>query len=343
MQFFFPENTWLIARGGSDIDLTLFDMETREPDVPSSAPDIPVGEDARKKRRRDILYAFLFLVVVSFLVRIIFDYASKKRLLEENLLKEKELSEAYYQLDNIEKELDSKISQISQLGGKVTVLLEAKEQLLKEKEDIRRRNEVVIQELKERVEGYTSLLLEKDEEVGDLKRANKILLSENLGLKRETNALQFSIQEMNDKQRTLEEKIHQAGSLRADNINMVALRRSGKPSSRSLRASRIDDLRISFDIMPNEMASVGNAVIYLRLVAPNKEVLFDVEEGGGSFSYEKKELFYTLKKDILYKRQRVSTHFDYTKKGDHKLLSGNYVVEIYGGNSLMGREVFYVK
>ena len=294
----------------------------------------------KKGRRRDIFFLFLFAVAVAFLVRIIFDYSQKIETLEREKALKEELSQAYYQLDTIEEELEKKIVQITELGGRVNTLVDAKEQLLQEKENIRKKNTVVIQDLKERVEGYTRLLLEKDKEVANLKRVNEILLSENVDLKKEATNLQVSLHDLHEKQRNLEEKIHHASALKAEHITVVGLKKSGK-ALRKLRASRIKTLRISFSVPENKLALLGTQTVYLRVITPKKEALFDVQAGGGSFSYKGKDTFYTLKEEFFFKRKRIDLAFDYIPRD--RLLPGVYTVEIYTEDAFMGKESFKIR
>ena len=294
----------------------------------------------KKDRRKDIFFLFLFIVAVAFLVRIIFDYSQKIETLEREKALKEELSQTYYQLDTIEEELEQKIVQITELGGRVNTLVEAKEQLLQEKENIRQKNTVVIQDLREKVEGYTQLLLEKDKEVVDLERVNKILLSENVDLKKEANDLQVSLRDLHKKQRNLEEKIHEASALKAENITVVGLKKSGR-ALKKLKASRIKALRVSFSVLENKLAPLGTQTVYLRVVAPQEEVLFDVQAGGGSFSHKGKDTFYTLKEEFFFERKRVDLALDYTPRD--RLLPGVYTAEIYTEDALVGEGSFEVR
>ena len=68
-------------------------------------------------------------------------------------------------LNEISTELNQKIVEIQKLGGDITELQKAKDEIEKELKRTRRANGQVIKELKDRVEGYEELLKLKDEEL----------------------------------------------------------------------------------------------------------------------------------------------------------------------------------
>ena len=272
-------------------------------------------------------------------IKIILDLRQKEKLESEYRTQEIEIVSAYQQLDSVQNELQRQITQIDELGGQIDTLLKVQEVLKNEKKALRWRSRTEIHELKERIKGYTSLLLAKDEEIERLQATNESLLTENTGLKREQKVLQASISTLNKEKETLEEKIEQAARLEVGNISVLAKNVRGKNTA--LRAQRIKSLVINFDILENEIASIDNKEIFIRILDPYAEPLFDIHQGGGSFFLGKKELFYTLKQDIIYKKSRQSLSFLYEKQSPY--LPGTYILEIYAEGYLIGKENFNLR
>jgi cell division protein ZapB len=70
-------------------------------------------------------------------------------------------------------------------------------------------------------------------------------------------------------------------------------------------------------------------------------VIFDVAKGSGTFIFNGKEEFYTAQQEILFDNTRQKLFFLYDKGSEYA--SGNYTVEIYAQDYLIGTTGFVVK
>ncbi|MEQ9008364.1 MAG: hypothetical protein RLP12_10800 [Ekhidna sp.] len=107
------------------------------------------------------------------------------------------------------------------------------------------------------------------------------------------------------------------------------------------RNRHIEQLKIQFTVVENEIAPIEGKELLLRVIAPDGNVLFDVTRGSGSFTFEKREMFYTAKQEILYDRNNQLVTFLYTKGSDYAI--GQHKVEVYTDDYLMGKGSFMVK
>ena len=73
----------------------------------------------------------------------------------------------------------------------------------------------------------------------------------------------------------------------------------------------------------------------------NRQVIFDVAKGSGTFLLGGKEEFYTLAQELLFDNSKQKLSFLYDKGSDYA--SGNYTVDIYTDGYLMGSMQFAVK
>ena len=80
----------------------------------------------------------------------------------ENTTIEQEYATTLQRLEELKAELDERIAEIQKLGGDVTELQMAKDEIDAELIRTQRANGKVIKELKDRVEGYEVLLKNKD-------------------------------------------------------------------------------------------------------------------------------------------------------------------------------------
>ncbi len=286
-------------------------------------------------------------IIITFLLlsAVVFFYYRNTQLEEEKERQQQEISNTYLKLDSVSNELDIRIQTIRELGGEVDTLealkaqLEAdKKQLLVDAEYQRGR----ITKLNNRVAGYKELLLIKDEEIEQLKVLNEQLSEENTSLKVEKNQLSQTVQELEKNKEELASKVAYASRLEIDDMQIIAINDRGKErTDGEYRNRHIEQLRIQFTVMENEIAPIEGKELLLRVIAPDGNVLFDVTRGSGSFTFENREMFFTAKQEILYDRNSQQVSFLYDKGSEYAV--GQHKVEVYTDDYLMGQGSFMVK
>jgi cell division protein ZapB len=296
----------------------------------------------KSSKRRPII---LVISIVLLLVLGTFLYLSHQdslRLQKEKAATEKELEISYERLDSMSQNLVLKIQEVKDLGQNIAELEEIKSQLEEDKRRIRKAKDIQIEELRDKVEGYTELLHQKDVEIAQLKATNEALLTENTTLKTEKEELSESIQNLNKERQKLAQKVAQASRLQAENVQFTSVNSRGKErTGTTLRSRQLTDLKISFQLAKNEVAPIGGKEIIIRIMDQNDNVLFDVSKGSGSFMQDGKEVFYTAKKEILFDNTGQQITFTYTKGSEWKV--GNYTMEILADESVIGESRFTIR
>ncbi|WP_421765637.1 chromosome segregation protein SMC [Ekhidna sp.] len=294
-----------------------------------------------KKNRTPVFIVITFLLLAA----VVFFYYQNQNLEDERARQQKEISNTYLKLDSITSELNIRIQTIKELGGEVDTLealkaeLEAdKKQLLVDAEYQRSR----ITQLNNRVAGYKELLLLKDEEIEQLKVLNEELAEENTTLKVEKNQLNQTVQELEENKKELASKVAFASRLQIEGMQVIAINDRGREKTGGeYRNRHIEQLKIQFTVVENEIAPIEGKDLLLRVIAPDGNVLFDVTRGSGSFTFENREMFYTAKQEILYDRNSQLVTFLYTKGSEYAI--GQHKVEVYTDDYLMGKGSFMVK
>ena len=294
-----------------------------------------------KKNRTPVFIIITFLLLVA----VVFFYYQNQELEKERVKQQQEISTTYLKLDSVSNQLEIRIQKIEELGGEVDTLealkaeLEAdKKQLLLDAEYQRDR----ITRLNNRVDGYKELLLLKDEEIEQLKVLNEQLSEENTTPKVEKNELNQTVQQLEQSTKALQDKVAYASKLAIDGMRIIAISDRGKErTDGEYRNRHIENLKIEFTVLENEIAPIEGKDILLRVIAPDGNVLFDVTRGSGSFTFENREMFYTAKQEILYDRSSQSVSFLYDKGSDYAI--GQHKVEVYTDGYLMGKGSFMVK
>ena len=295
----------------------------------------------KSKSNRPILFIVLGVVAVLLAVKVFLDYREKQEL-QAYYLAEMEIAKD--KLDDINEELNLKIHEIDSLGGDINDLLIAQEQITEERDQLQRTrtaNRQLIGRLRRKTDGYEELLREKDKEIKKLMEVNEVLVSENTGLKVDKNQLNKSIVELNEDKEKLVEKVEVASRLKAENIQIVAVAKSGKERTGILKNRQLDKLKVGFIISKNEVAPLEAKEIMIRVIDENEQVIFDVNRGSGSFIINGKETFYTASQDILFDNSGQELTFIYEKGSEYD--PGTYKMEVFTDGYLMGAVSFAVK
>ncbi|RLD20578.1 MAG: chromosome segregation protein SMC [Bacteroidetes bacterium] len=296
---------------------------------------------AESKSNKSILFIVLGVVAVLLAVKVFLDYREKQEL---QAYYETEMETAKAKLDEINEELQLKIYEIDSLGGDISDLLEAQEQITQERDQLqrtRKANRQLIGKLRRKTDGYEELLREKDKEIKKLLEVNEVLNAENTDLKVDKNKLNKSIVELNEDKVELEEKVEVASRLKAEKIQVVAVSKSGKERTGVLKNRQLDKLKVSFKISENEVAPLEAKEIMIRVIDENDQVIFDVNRGSGSFIIDGKETFYTASQDILFDNSGQDLTFIYEKGSEYD--PGTYKMEVFTDGYLMGAVSFSVK
>ncbi|MBX2963476.1 MAG: chromosome segregation protein SMC [Cyclobacteriaceae bacterium] len=302
-----------------------------------------IQPEAPKKsnQKYTIIIAILSVIIIIQFVSSYFNKQERDQLKIEKSSTEEQLATTMQRLDQISSELDQRIAEIQRLGGDISELTKAKEEIENELKRTRRANGQVIKELKDKVEGYELLLKNKDEEIDRLKNVNKELLTENTTLKVQKNKLGDSINRLTQTKEELASKVSLASQLKVENIRIVGVNDKGKERGSPFRNRQVGTIKIEFNLAENNVAPIEGKKILIRIVDQNHQVLFDVSRGSGTFLYNSKEEFYTASQEILFDNTRQKLTYIYDKGSDYA--PGTYTLEVYCDDYKMGAGQFSVK
>lgn len=121
--------------------------------------------------------------------------------------------------------------------------------------------------------------------------------------------------------------IKSAGALKVAEVKVQSfkIRYNGKEVETSL-ARRAEKMKVCFSIMDNEVAKIGERVVYARIMQPNGEVLGEK----GKFNVEGRgiETGYTGSETFDYDRSKKDFCFDFTDE-KYKFQKGTYLIDIF--------------
>ena len=311
------------------------------PDMTDQTENTAPEPSPKRNNKVPVIIAFMAIVIIIQGIKIYLDTKEKQEVKTQLITTEEELATTMQRLTEISTELDEKIAQVEDLGGDVSDLEQAKAEIEDELRRNKRATGKEIKALKDRVEGYELLLKNKDEEITKLQSVNKELLTENKSLKTQQNRLGDSLNRLSQSKEELATKVAIASHLKAENIRIVALNDRGRERNPPFRSRQVGQLKIEFNLAENEVAPIEGKKIMIRVIDEDAQVLFDVARGSGTFIYNGKEEFYTAAQEVLFDNTRQKLTFLYDKGSEYT--SGNYALEIYTDDYMMGRGEFEVK
>ncbi len=209
------------------------------------------------------------------------------------------------------------------------------EELLAELQRTRKDDAAEILRLKKELATLRAILRNYVMQIDSLNSINKELAHENENLK-EQNAQQTEhISALSTEKETLSDKVAIAAQLNATNI--VCTPRKKRKDKETNKAKDVRRFEISFNIARNVTAQTGMKSVYVRIGTPTGNVLTQ----GGTFTYENRELPYSIRKDVEYmgEEMNVTVYWDVTET----LSAGAYRVDIFADGQLIGSSGFSLK
>jgi FtsZ-binding cell division protein ZapB len=268
----------------------------------------------------------------------------------------RDLMIASAKLDSIGTQLDSKIAEISALGGQVEELQALKAQLDKDKRNLIYSKNVNLKDYQSKIAGYESALAEKDIEISKLREANVILTNQNetlitqkteliesnAALQNTKAALSDSVYSISVKNAELSDKVSMASALRPMNYAISAINSRGKEIDGSeFKARRVEKIKIAFKLAENPLTKKENKTIYLRLLDNNGNVISDMATGSGTFSFGGKETVYTAKQTVMFTNDGQTVDFVYDRGAGYE--AGSYTAVLFSEGYRIGQTSWDIK
>ena len=222
---------------------------------------------------------------------------------------------------------DSLIEQLTQEQLKT-------EKLLQELKNVKSSDAREIARLKKELATCRAVIRSYVLEIDSLNRLNQNLTAENTKVKGQYEEATRQIEGLNADKQSLTEKVAIAAQLDATNISMIAKNKRGKATD---NLKKCKTLQVNFNISKNVTASNGMRTIYVRVSTPTGPVLSQ----GGTFSYENKNLQYSMKKTIEYTGNEtpVTVYWNVNEF----LSNGSYNVSIFADGNMIGSKNFSFK
>jgi hypothetical protein len=197
---------------------------------------------------------------------------------------------------------------------------------------------------KQRALNLEGQLRKKDDDIAELKKDNETLYTETATLKQKQNKLTDTISTIVRSNQELTEKVGVASRLQSENIKVAVITSKNKEKNDEkdeYKAKRVEKVKVTFNLARNDVSPKETKGIYLRILEPDGAALYNLSTGGGTFTVDGQEAFYTQKQDVVYDNTKQRLEFVYAKGAEYK--KGVHTVELYESGQLMGKTTFTLK
>lgn len=282
-----------------------------------------------------ILIAVIVLLLVGIGVGAYFVFNQKTQietLQEASMLSKQQLEDEYNSLSvqyegfKINLKNDSLLRQIDNEQAKV-------QRLLEELKTVKSENTAEIGRLNKELSTLRVVLKSYVGQIDSLNRANEELRKQNKDITDKYHQTSQTLSQVSQQKDDLSQKVSLAAKLDATGISVAATNSKGKAQK---KIDKVEQLVINFTVTKNITAEPGERIIYVRIMKPDDDVL--AKSQSNTFSYENRNVVYSIKKIIEYGGEEVSVTLYWNV--EEYLMPGTYRADIFADGSKIGSRSF---
>ena len=281
-----------------------------------------------------IIVGLLLVAGIAYLAVSLNKQKEENRAMQELAeMDKKEMENEYQQFARQYSEMKTQINNDS-IVAQLTAEQEKTQQLLEELRRTKSNDAREISRLKKELATVRAVLRSYVLEIDSLNRLNQNLKDENNRMRGQYEEATRQIEGLNTEKASLSEKVAIAAQLDAIGINLTLKDKKSKTTEKLKKAKA---LQVSFSIAKNVTAPSGMKTVYVRITSPTGAVL----GGGGTFSYENRNLECSMKKTIEYTGNETPMTLFWNI--EQSMVEGTYKVSIFADGNMIGSKNFSLK
>lgn len=207
------------------------------------------------------------------------------------------------------------------------------QRLLEELRTVKATNAKEISRLKKELATLRKIMRNYVIQIDSLNRINDQLKEENKQVVKKYQQASSTAATLKKEKEKLTERVTLASRLDATDISVTPANARGKAVK---KIKRMQQFVVHFKIAKNITAPVGEKMIYVRIMKPDDDIL--VKSRADVFSFEGKEINYSMKKLIEYEGEEVPVTMYWNI--EEFLSPGTYRVDIFADGNLIGQKKF---
>ena len=296
----------------------------------------------QNNRKLHAIYLTIIILMAIFSIFISFQYkelktvVATKEIQVEQVIKDKdnvvddlkELKDQYAQLETSDAALNSELTSKRALIDSLLIKAE------KHKDD-----KYIIAKLKKETATLRTIMQGYVHTIDSLNQLNGKLTIEKQQALTALGDEKTHSQQIQDEKDKLKGRIDRAAVLSTLNVKATGIKisRGGKKDTETSKASKVDKIRVTFDVADNDLTIPGPKDIYIRIITPDAQEMTQSMDAAHQFSFGGTNSYYAAKKTIDYSNQPMSVLVLCSKaKDDDTLAPGKYIIEIYSDGVMIG-------
>ncbi len=208
--------------------------------------------------------------------------------------------------------------------------------LLEELRTTKTSNAVRISELKKELATLRKVMVHYVNQIDSLNLQNKRLTNENYEVRQKYASASATAEQLSKEKESLNEVVTRAAILEVYNFSMTPLDKRNKATD---RASKITTLQFNYTVGKNITAKPGMKTIFMRLTRPDDDVM--TKSPDTFFSYENKEIAYSLSKDFEYSGEARNDVLYW--KVEEIMQIGTYHADFFADGNRIGSFTFRIE
>lgn len=274
-----------------------------------------------------IAITIILSAVLIFLVIMYFDQKSKMTEMEEVLTAEK---------DSLANELRMMVARYDTLrtdNDSLNAGLEREKKRIIQLLAINASNTQLIRTYRAEITTMREIMKSYIVQIDSLNTRNKILVAENRQIRQDYTRVQNTNTQLEKTREELSAKVEIASVIQAKDILAVALNKKRKETT---KLNLLDKIRVCFTLRENPIAKAGQKEVFMRIIRPDSLVITTSPDN--LFEFRGNKMVYSANRTADYLNQDIEMCIFMDNTGD--FIAGNYSVELYLENSLIGRTNF---
>lgn len=274
----------------------------------------------------------LVLALIGVTALLLSEKQTNRELVQEFQLEKEDLENEYTTFARQYDELRLTVSNDS-----LSILLEQEQtktqRLLEELRTVKSNNAAEIRRLKKELASLRKVMVGYINQIDSLNRLTAHQKEVIAQVTQKYNDASRQITNLAEEKKNLNKKVTLAAQLDATNIHIQAVNKRDKTAK---KVKDVVKFKIGFTIVKNITAETGERTLYIRITKPDNSVL--TKSPSNTFSYENRELEYSIKKYIEYngEEQNVNVYWNV----EEYLYAGTYRVDIFADGTLIGSQSF---
>ena len=210
------------------------------------------------------------------------------------------------------------------------------QRLMEELRTVKSTNAKEIARLKKELATLRKIMRNYVVQIDSLNRANEQLTVEKNAAVKKYHQVSSTAANLKKEKEKLTERVTLASKLDATGISVTPVNSRGKVAK---KIKKMEQFVVNFKISKNVTAPVGEKVIYVRIMRPDDDIL--LKSRGDVFTYEGKDINYSMKKIIEYDGEEVPVTMYWNI--EEYLSPGTYRVDVFADGNLIGKKSFVLE